>query len=168
MNLAQSQPICDIGNTGDVIIEKSLIDLILFHRGRMSLLDKVTITSKEIMGTLFVRHEICQGHEVPGQGPVMKGSDCFDMAAQLLGVGLAYIPTYQHLQGRQTFARKYGGAKCSKFVIPGETVSIVLAREQIHVENMGNIFVVIGKKFVIKNDSQIKATVSSVQIDIIT
>lgn len=158
--------------TDNKIINKGELKKIIFHRGRMLLLDEVIIGPERIIGKLFVRKKFCKGHCIPGQGLVMKGSDLLDMAAQIVAIAIASMPQYSHLKGKKGFAREYGLSRFKKTILPGETILMELSTDQIFIETPSkSICFVMGKKFSIRNISdkkEKKATIDWVKIAIIS
>lgn len=147
-------------------IEKQEIEEILFHRGRMLLLDRVVVADGKAVGEFNVTNEVCEGHvPVVGQ-PVMKGSDLFDMAAQLLGVWASQFP---ELHGLPCKLREYGGMKIRESITPGEKVTIELnvvngSPDFIVEEGALGIYVITGMNFSIKSNGKPKAKVHSVSL----
>lgn len=111
-----------------LIIEKEEIKKILPHRDRMLLLDKVIITEKKLSGIFNVTEEVCKGHSAWDGKDVLKGSDLFDMAAQLIGVWAYQNPD---LSGKTCVVRKYGSAKFTEVIFPSNILTMELDTEKI-------------------------------------
>lgn len=106
-----------------IVIDNKEICAILPHRGRMLLLDKVTITKKKITGELFMREEICEGHKI-GKTLVCRGVEFADMMAQLLGVWLSrQAVQYPGLNGKIAPFRE-SSFKSLGPVFPGDVVTL--------------------------------------------
>ncbi len=145
------------------IIERGQIESILFHRGRMLLLDLVIITAKKITGEFQVTEEVCEGHAVWDGELLMKGSDFLDMAAQLLGIWAAQHPDFE---GRKTIIREYGGSKFRNPTRPGELLIMELDTENASAEVLrnGKLIIVKGSNFSARVGEERKADVYSVEI----
>jgi len=146
------------------VIDSDKIKSILPHSGRMLLLDEVTITKKKIEGTFKVTEEVCEGHAVYDGQLVFKGSDFFDMAAQLLGIWGAQHPDFE---GKICVIRKYGGAKfANKATFPGDLLKIELEPEnaQADVFTSRNLIIMTGENFLATVDGEKRADISSVEL----
>jgi len=113
-----------------VTVGKEDIMLILPHRDRMLLLDRVTVTSQTATGEFLVTEDVCKGHAVAGGKLIFRCVDIGEMAAQLLGVTWGV----QH----PDFTSKVGfliGIGRSKFfgdpVFVGDLLSIKIERKNI-------------------------------------
>lgn len=105
------------------IIGKEQIQSILPHRERMLLLDRVTITTKKVIGEFLITPEVCRGHEIGGK-PMFRGVDYVEMTAQLLGVWLAQeTAQYPGFNGKLTPLRK-ASFKCISPAIPGDPLRV--------------------------------------------
>ena len=104
-----------------VEIGREVIQEILPHKGKMLLLDRVVITPLEVMGEFTVTEEVCEGHAMADGQPVFKGSDIFDMAAQLTGMWASQHPEFK---GRKAAVRRYGEAKLQGFIFPGDLLTL--------------------------------------------
>lgn len=102
-------------------IETEEISDTLPHRGRMRLLDRVIITTAKITGEFEVTEEVCEGHEIEEGKPVLKGSDLYDMAAQLVGI---WASRHSAFQGKRAAVRRYGEAKFQGFIGAGDIVIV--------------------------------------------
>lgn len=103
------------------IINRSQIEEILPHRGRMLFLDEVVITNKNILGKFTVTDEVCKGHEFNSQ-LVFRGVDIIEMAAQVLGIWLA-----QHSESKDQiafFRRILGEVKFYGMVVPSNVLLV--------------------------------------------
>lgn len=114
-----------IWNGEKVVISKEEILNILFHRGRMLLLDSVTIDCGKAIGDFVVSREVCDGHEPSPGIHVFRGVDIIEMAFQLLGVivyrnpGLDVAP-----KGMIFVAREVVSSKFNKPVFAGDHLVI--------------------------------------------
>ena len=115
---------CSLGDE-TVVVEQDEIARILFHKGRMRMLDQVIIDDGIAVGEFVVPDTHCEGHEpMPGM-PVLRGSDIADMAYQLLGVIVAKLAPKcpelaVDLEGKRFFANEITGVKFRGFTVPGE------------------------------------------------
>jgi len=148
-----------------IIINKEQIGLILPHRGRMLLLDRVVITAQKIMGEFIVTNEVCDGHAVLEGKLVLKGSDLFDMAAQLLGVWAAQHSDAE-FKGKKTVIREYGGAKFRNPIFPKEFLVMEIDPENASAQVMvgRDIIITKGEKFSARVGKEKKAEISSVEL----
>ena len=109
----------------EIVVNKEEIMTILFHRGRMLLLDKVIIMENKVVGEFLVTAEICEGHEPISGMPVMRGVEIPEMAFQLLGVFISKHPEMSSLLAGKAFAaREITSAKFNGFVIPGDVLTL--------------------------------------------
>ena len=104
-----------------VEIGREAIREILPHKGKMLLLDRVVVNASEVMGEFTVTEEVCEGHAMADGQPVFKGSDIFDMAAQLTGMWASQHPEFK---GRKAAVRRYGEAKLQGFIFPGDLLTL--------------------------------------------
>jgi len=148
-----------------IIIDKEQIELILPHRGRMLLLDRVVITTQKIMGEFTVTHEVCDGHAVLEEKLVLKGSDLFDIAAQLLGVWAAQHSDAE-FKNRKTVIREYGGAKFRNPIFPGELLVMEIDPENASAQVLvgRDIIITKGEKFSARVGKERKAEISFVEL----
>jgi 3-hydroxymyristoyl/3-hydroxydecanoyl-(acyl carrier protein) dehydratase len=108
-----------------IVLGKEEIELILPHRGRMLLLDKVEITKKEIIGEFLITNEVCEGHAINNK-EIFRGVDYLEMTAQLLGIWLS-----QQLAGENKMASlRKSSFKCISFSQPGDLLKIVMPIKQ--------------------------------------
>lgn len=149
-----------------IIIGKEEIMGILFHRGRMLLLDRIEVTSEKVIGEFQVTDEVCEGHAGFDGKLVLRGSDILDMAAQLLGVWAA-----QHFErlGRNCFVREYGGAKFKGTISPREKLTLEICSggiktKTIEKENGGQLIIISGENFLAMVGDKQKAKISFVQL----
>ena len=153
------------------VIEKSEIENILPHRGRMLLLDEVSISEKAIVGKFTVSEEVCQGHEFNGQ-LIFRGVDIVEMAAQILGVW-----AYQHseFQGKLAFFRSIQGeVKFKDKVGLGDNliIEIAVGEKNPRIEISGRppdrlIQRIIGERFTAFVDKKRKAEISGIELIIV-
>lgn len=150
-----------------IIIEKEQIESILPHKGRMLLLDRVIITPEKITGEFKVTEQVCEGHAVWEDGTlVFRGSDFFDMASQLLGVGVAHGSNFERKE-RRTGVHEYGGAKFGNPTFPGELLLLEIEADNISSSDVygdGSLIIVKGKNFFARASDVEKARVYSVEI----
>jgi len=109
------------------IIEKSQIQKILPHSGRMLFLDKVIITDDKISGEFEITKEVCEGHEFNEQ-LIFRGVDIIEMAAQVLGIWLA-----QHAESKEKiafFRRVLGEVKFYGMVVPSDLLVVEIPVEE--------------------------------------
>ncbi len=139
---------------------------ILPHRGDKLLLDKVTITTKKIIGEFKVTNEVCEGHAVLDGKLVMKGSDVLDMAAQLLGVWLAQHTGHIEASNKRVMVREYGGAKFRKPIYPDEVLTLEVDAESVSAEVFSDDKLIIakGSNFSARAGEEIKANIYSVEL----
>jgi len=102
-----------------IVINKEGILAVLPHRGRMLLLDEVTITDEHILGKFNVVEDVCEGHQFNGQ-LIFRGVDIVEMAAQTLGIWLAQHP---ESKGKIAYFRSVS-AKFSGMVVPSDDLVI--------------------------------------------
>jgi len=121
--IVKSGPEPQIEEIPERVISKEDVMAILPHRGRMLLIDRVVIRKDKVIGEFTVTDQVCEGHGFDGQ-LVFKGSDLFDMAAQLLGIWAAQYPDFK---GKKAYARQYGGGKFQGLVSPGSTISMEIS-----------------------------------------
>ena len=108
-----------------VVLERDEIEAILFHRGRMLLLDRVILGNDTVQGQLTITPELCEGHEPTPGNPVFRGVDIVEMAFQLLGILMAKIPGLaDSLENKALAAREIVGAKFTGFVVPGDVLCL--------------------------------------------
>jgi len=153
------------GKRKRVVLRKSRIKLILPHRGRMLLLDKVTIFPEKIIGEFLVTKKTCKGHAVLGDKLVLRGSDLLDMAAQLLGV---WVGQNSDFFGRICMVREYGGAKFKNPILPDEKLIIEIDSNNIKEEVLGKdsleTVIITGENFLIRTEKETKAQINSVKL----
>lgn len=150
----------------EIIIGKEEILEILPHRERMLLLDRVTIGDNKVSGEFEVTEAVCEGHALMGGKPLFRGSDFFDMAAQLLGVWAAQ---HQEFAGRIGLVRKYGGARFRKPVIPHDYLVMEINASNIEAvsfdrEEGRQVVFVRGEKFIASVGNEQKAEIFSVEL----
>lgn len=156
--------------TGNKIVGKPGIESILPHRGRMLLLDNIDITEKRVLGGFRVTDEVCEGHRVLDGKEILKGSDLFDMAAQLLVV--SWVVEQPELQGKIYLPRKYEGVKFRKPIFPGELLVLEIKIEDVRAEILkkeegGDVIFLTGERFLAKVDKETRAEVSGVYLAIL-
>jgi len=150
----------------DVIVSREEIMRILPHRGRMLLLDEVVITDNKAEGKFLVTEEVCQGHAVFDSKLVLKGSDLFDMAAQLLGVWAAKNIDFPP---KNRLIREYGRARFRKPIFPGEKLVIEIEIPKIKANILSNkggwkTVHIIGEEFSVRVGDEAKARIFSVEL----
>jgi 3-hydroxymyristoyl/3-hydroxydecanoyl-(acyl carrier protein) dehydratase len=144
-----------------LLLKKPEIENILPHRFPALLLDEVKIDEALIRGSFLVTEEVCQGHVFNGQ-PIFRGSDFYDMAAQLLGV---YVSQWRQIKGI-AFVRSYGEARFFNPVYPNQELIMELERNKVEfVERLnGRVKQIIGLDFKARVDDTLKATISRVEL----
>lgn len=151
----------------EVEIPKEKIEEILPHQGRMLLLDRVMIDGDKITGKLLVREEICEGHPVFDGKLALRGSDLFDMAAQLLGVWIASSPNLVSSH-RNCLVRKYGGARFWKVIFAFELLTMEISTENIKVESFSReerqVTFISGEKFIVRVGEEKRAEIVAVEL----
>lgn len=138
---------------------------ILFHRGRMLLLDQVTITDGKAIGEFTVTAENCVGHEpIPGK-PVLRGVELPEMAFQLLGVMIAKNPELASLvPGNAFVAREIAGVRIRNgFITPGDKL-ILETGTTIDVEQVGGVVKIASGIMTAKIGKERKGMVTSVTL----
>ena len=154
-----------VSNSG-IEVYKEEIMKILFHRGRMLLLDHVTISSAKAVGRFTVPAENCEGHEpMPGL-LVMRGVEICEMGFQLLGIVLAknHNPELFGLLRDKAFAaREITGAKFNGFVTPGKQITLEVAPD-IYIDDVADTLKIDMSGFIAKIDGRKSAAISSLSI----
>lgn len=146
------------------VVSEEEIMKILFHRGRMLLLDQVTIAAGKAVGELTVAPFICEGHAPMPNMPLMRGVDIVEMAFQLLGVIIAKIPEMADVtKGKVYIARRVTTADFSKFVRPGDELSLETT-EDICVFERPKFLKVTSGKMTAKVGDEIRAIIGPVDI----
>ncbi len=152
------------GGGKTIVVEKEEIMQILFHRGRMLLLDQVTITDGKVIGEFTVPAENCVGHEPIPNMPVMRGVEIVEMAFQLLGIIVAKNPELAAmLKGKAAAAREITNAKFSGFIRPGDKLVLETGTE-VDVDEMAGTAKIESSRMVAKLDGKKKGMVASVSI----
>ena len=130
--------ICNFGEE-IIVVPKTEIMEILFHRGRMLLLDRVELVGNKVVGEFMVPAEICEGHEpMPGM-PVMRGVEIAEMAFQLFAVFASKNPELAAMgKGKVCAARGITGVRFSGFVRPTRKL-IMETMANVGVEEMGGM-----------------------------
>lgn len=154
---------------GDKTVNKSEIESILPHTGRMLLLDGIDITKERVLGSFRVTYKVCEGHRVLDGKEVLKGSDLFDMASQLLAVGWA---VGHPNEGETCMPRRYREAKLKKPIMPGEILSLEIKIKNITAESIdrkegGRTIFLTGEKFLAKVGKETKAEIMGVHLVIL-
>lgn len=148
-------------------VGKDEIQQILPHRGRILLLDVVISADRKIMGELLITEEVCEGHGVFNGQSIFRGSDLYDMAAQLLGVFVA--KTLDSSDGNRNYnfclVKSYGRAFFHKPVFVGETLVIGVDYDNIEILFLKeSVIIVTGKDFLISSGKETKARIEYVKI----
>lgn len=147
-----------------IVVPKEEIIKILFHRGRMLLLDRVTITDGLAVGEFTVPVENCEGHEPMIGMPVMRGVEIPEMAFQLLGVIVAINPELiDMLKGKAFAAREIVGAKFNGFVRPGDRL-VLKTKTDVTVDEVAGTLRIESSKMIARVGGEKKGMVASVAI----
>lgn len=147
-----------------IVIAKEEILKILFHRGRMLLLDQVTITEGKAVGEFTVPAENCDGHEPIAGMPVMRGVEIIEMAFQLLGIMVAKNPELvDALKGKAFVAREVVGAKFSG-LIRSEDKLILEVGTDVDVDEAAGILKITSGTIIARVDGKKKGMVAAVVI----
>jgi 3-hydroxymyristoyl/3-hydroxydecanoyl-(acyl carrier protein) dehydratase len=147
-----------------VTVSKEEIMKALFHRGKMLLLDQVTISDGKVVGEFTLPAENCEGHEPMPNMPVMRGVEIVEMAFQLLGVMVAKNPELvDMLKGKVFAAREVAGAKFSGFIMPGDKL-ILQTDTGVDIDEIGGTFKVESSRVVATVNGKKKCTIISVAI----
>jgi len=147
-----------------VTVHKKEIMEILFHRGRMLLLDLVVINEGDVIGEFVVPACNCEGHEPMPKMPLMRGVEVIEMAFQLLGILTAKNPVMADFSKDKTaVAREVNGVKFSGFIKPGNNVVLQTSTE-VTIEEVGGVMRIESGRIVASVDGQKKATIGSVAI----
>lgn len=141
------------------------IEKILPHRHPLARISMVTIGRDRIIGSLTVDQEMCRGHVINGSA-TLRGSDLFDVAAQLLGI---YCAVNQDLRGMVAgkptcFAREYGVAKFSKPLFPGDSVEIGLENCNVSAGGKNGSVIVTGADFLVTHENKLVAKIGYVKL----
>lgn len=146
------------------VLERKEIKEILPHRGTMLLLDKVEVTDEKIIGEFTVTREVCEGHAVLDRKLILKGSDLFDMSAQLLSIFLG--SQRSQFFGRTCVVNEYTGAKFKAPIKPFEKIIIELAVVDIVIKRKNNFIFVVGENFVVWDwkKEELKAKIHGVKL----
>lgn len=147
------------------VLGKEEIMGILPHRGTKLLLDTVTITPLKVIGEFLVTSEVCEGHSFAEGKSILKGSDLYDMSAQLLGVWAAQYPDFT---GKLAFTRRYGEAKFQGPISPGDLLILEVAANDLEAEirirpRLRKILIT-GKNFSAKVNDRQKAIIGFVEL----
>lgn len=154
---------CDFSEK-TIVVPKTEIMKILFHRGRMLLLDQVTISSGKAIGEFTVPAENCEGHEPIPNMPVMRGVEIPEMAFQLLAVFAAKNPELAAMgKGKICAAREIGGVKFCGFVMPGDKL-VLETKAEVGVYDAAGILKVESSSMVAKVGGIKKCMIASVAI----
>ena len=148
-----------------VVVSKEEITRILFHRGRMLLLDQVTIYNDRAFGEFTVPPENCEGHSPQPNMPVMRGVDIIEMAFQLLGILIAKNHKLSELVKEKTLvAREVSDAKFNGLVLPGDELTLEIATD-INVDYCpGETYRIESGRIIARVEGKKKATIASVVI----
>lgn len=137
---------------------------ILFHRGKMLLLQQVTITDVLAIGEFTVPAENCEGHEPKPNMPVMRGVDIIEMAFQLLAVLAAQDPELANIgKGKICVAREIGGVKFNGLILPGDHLVLDTSVE-VNVEECAGILRIESNRMTAWAGGKKKCTIASVAI----
>jgi 3-hydroxymyristoyl/3-hydroxydecanoyl-(acyl carrier protein) dehydratase len=155
-------------NRRRIVVSGEDIKTILPHRGRMLLLDQVTITDGRVFGEFDVTEAVCEGHAVLGKQLVFRGVDILEMAAQLLGVywGIQH-PEFVDKKG---MLRGFGGSKFHKQVFVGDRLTIEVSPLKIIDRVLGGpekekmLIRVTGQDFLARVGKERKATIQTIEL----
>ena len=147
-----------------LVVSEEEIKRILFHRGRMLLLDWVTIAKGRATGEFTIPSDNCDGHEPVPNMPVMRGVEVIEMAFQLLGVMVAKNSELADmLRNKVCVAREVTGATFNGLVKPGDTLLLDTQTEIIICETAG-ILRIESSRMIARVGNQKKCVVNSVVI----
>ena len=147
---------------GKIVISKEEIMEVLFHRGRMLLLDQVTIIDGKVVGEFTVPAENCEGHEPIPNMSVMRGVDIPEMAFQLLAVFLSKNPKlFDVSKSRVCVAREITGVKFNGFIQPGDKI-VLETMTEVHIDEIAGISFAESGKIIATVDSKRKCAITSV------
>lgn len=147
-----------------IVIPKEEIMKILFHRGKMLLLDQVIIINGDVVGEFTVPPENCEGHEPILGIPVMRGVEIVEMAFQLLGVFVTRNPELaDKLKGKAFAAREVVGAKFNGFIRPNDKLTLEM-RTDVDVDDFAGSFKIESSKIIAKVGGKKKGMIASVSI----
>lgn len=156
----------------DITVMKEEIMTILFHRGRMLLLDEVTIREGKVIGKFKVPEDNCVGHEPKPGMPVMRGVEIAEMGFLVLGVFIAKcIPLAvangfdfsEVRKGTVPFSREIIGAKFSEPVYPGDEL-ILETGTTVQIEDLKGTLIFQSGKMVARVGGKRKCTITSVSV----
>lgn len=155
-----------------VAVSREDIMLILPHRGRMLLLDRVIIAPQVATGEFLVTEEVCKGHAVAGERLIFRGVDIVEMAAQLLGVtwGIQH-PDFINRAGilRETGKAKFFGG----LVFVGDLLIIEIKRRNIRERILGGpelesmSVVLVAKDFSARVKKEKKAVIETIKLAVV-
>ncbi len=157
----------DLAEEKVTIIGKRGIKRILPHRGRMLLLDEVSISSTKIIGKFRVTRKVCKGHAVLGGELVLRGCELFDMSAQLLGVWASHLLKIKKDALVRSYGEgAYGGAKFRKPIYSREILNLEINTNNISSEILrgGRVIVIRGRSFSAQVNGEARAEVKSVEL----
>jgi 3-hydroxymyristoyl/3-hydroxydecanoyl-(acyl carrier protein) dehydratase len=154
-----------------LVVRKEEIAKILPHRGRMLLLDKLTIAGGRVTGEFTVTEDVCEGHAVLGNSMVFRGVDILEMTAQILGVywGIQH-PEFVDKKG---MLRGFGGSKFHKPVFIGDQLRVEVLSSKIIDRILGGpekekmIIRVTGQDFTARVGRERRATIKAVELALI-
>ena len=131
-----------------LVVSEEEIKRILFHRGRMLLLDWVTIVNGRATGEFTIPSANCDGHEPMPNMPVMRGVEVIEMAFQLLGIIVAKNPELAGmLRNKVCVAREVTGATFNGLIKPGDGLSLETEGEVTVCESAGILRIESGRMF---------------------
>lgn len=143
----------------EIVFDKEALIQILPHRKDKLLLDRVVITEQKVIGDFTITESVCDGHEISGI-LVMKGSDYYDMAAQLLGVYASQLPEILAFltDGKTLGALRYGESLFKAPIRPGEKIFIEMSTD-VEIDEHHGIVEIGGGRFVVRVDGNPKSRV---------
>ena len=144
-------------------LNKAQIMGILPHRGRMLLLDSVSVQPDFARSRFIVTLEVCKGHEVAGGRPLFRGVDMIEMAAQTLGVYWAV--KRPELKGRTVLFRSVGKVKFRGWVSLGQEVQVSIPLREV-AERFApkGAAELIGKNIIVGSSGAKKAQIASLTL----
>jgi len=166
--LSGLEGVAEFDGKNPIVIEKDEIELTLPHRDTMLLLDRVTIDKETVAGEFDVTEAVCKGHAVAAGGKiVMRGSDLFDMAAQLLGVWAAQNPAitkHPAVKYGGCFVREYGGAKFREAILPKYRLIMEAKIADLEAKISEKMVIITGSDFTATVNDSVMAVIHSVKL----
>jgi|GEM_PF-3230418 len=162
------QGVAEFDGDTPIVIIKDEIEFILPHRDTMLLLDRVTIDKETVAGEFEVTDAVCKGHAVAAGGKiVMRGSDLFDMAAQLLGVWASQNPAitkHPAVKYGGCLVREYGGAKFKEAILPKYHLIMEVKITDLEAKVSEKIVVITGSNFTAEVNADVMAVINFVKL----